>query len=111
METRAMKMKKDDGLEARSRWVLKKRRRMYRNLLGILDAELARRAADEVRSRRRPRRGPAAPDLNLLEEFKRTIMPTVAELAELAGVDKRPFLELAKPLGSRRRKWAGADLT
>jgi hypothetical protein len=97
----------DDALEARRRWALKKRRRMYRNLLKIMDADLAQMAAHTVSRRRGRRREPPSPDLALLEQFKRTIMPIVADLAELAGADKKPFLELAKPRSTRRRGPAG----
>ncbi len=99
-------MTQDHALEARRRWTLKKRRRMYRNLLRIIDADLARRAAHSV-SRGRRRREPPSPDLGLLEDFKRTFMPAMAELAELAGIDKKPFLEMAKPRSTRRRGLAG----
>jgi hypothetical protein len=99
-------MNTDDGLQARKRWVLKKRRRMFRNLMRILDAQVARMAADEMRRRRR-RREPPPPDFQMFEDFKRTMMPLVAELAKLAGIDHKPFLELARPSSTRRRKPAG----
>lgn len=98
---------KDDKAKALREWEARIHRRILRNLWRVADGHAARAAAGIARQRRR--REPPSPDLDLLEQFKRTIMPVVADLAELAGVDKKPFLELAKPRSTRRRGSAGGE--
>ena len=92
---------KDDRAKTFRDWEVRVHRRILRNLWRIADGQAARAAAGVARRRRR--REPPSPDLDLLEDFKRTIMPVVADLAELAGADKKPFLELAKPRSTRRK--------
>jgi hypothetical protein len=60
-----------------------------------------------VRQRRR-RQEPQTPEINPVDEFRREVMPSVAEIAELAGGDREMFMKLAEPKRQRAGGRRGA---
>src|SRR5262245_24085860 len=86
----------DEAAEARSQWVLKRRRRAVRNVWRILDshiAAMARRARQQPR-RRQPRQEQSG-EANLVAEFRKQVA-LMAELAKLGGVDSASLEKAVK---------------
>jgi hypothetical protein len=96
-----------DKAEANRRWVIKMRRRAAHNVMRVVvlkTSAMAARAARQRRSRRQSQPQPQLEALNPVAEFRREVMPLIAQLAEAAGGDPAPFLELAKPKRRPSRK-------
>src|SRR5262245_42324035 len=77
----------EEAARARAQWVLKKRRRAFRNVWRILESNIAAmaRRAQRQRRRRRPRQEEGG-EADAVAEFRRQVMPLMTELAQLAGV-------------------------
>ena len=78
----------DEEERSYRQWVHKKRRRALRNVWRVLESNttaMAKRARQQ-RRRRQPRREQGG-EPNPVAEFRRQMMPLMAQLAELAGAD------------------------
>ena len=92
-----------DAVDAYRRWVLKTRRRAWRNVWKMIDTTTSQLAARVLQGRRRRSRTPEP--FNAAAEFRREIAPMIARVVEAAGVGNTKSLRLrAKPKGRSSRK-------